>query len=187
VTYPSIICINPTPTAGISANPTTLDTSNPETEILNTTTGAVSYEWDMGDNGLYNFFQPGMYTYPMYTLNEFLITLTATSDKGCVDTAQYTIFFDNSLIFYVPNTFTPDGNEYNNVFKPILTSLVASYQLQIYNRWGELIFESFDKEIGWDGSYKGGIVQNGAYNWVIKIKTDGTQTHVKRGNVLLLR
>jgi gliding motility-associated-like protein len=187
VIYPSIICINPTPTAGISANPTTLDSSNPETEILNTTTGAVSYEWDMGDNGLYNFFQPGMYTYPMYTLNEFLITLTATSDKGCVDTAQYTIFFDNSLIFYVPNTFTPDGNEYNNVFKPILTSLVASYQLQIYNRWGELIFESFDKEVGWDGSYKGGIVQNGAYNWVIKIKTDGTQTHVKRGNVMLLR
>jgi gliding motility-associated-like protein len=187
VIYPSIICINPTPTAGISANPTTLDSSNPETEILNTTTGAVSYEWDMGDNGLYNFFQPGMYTYPMYTLNEFLITLTATSDKGCVDTAQYKIFFDNSLIFYVPNTFTPDGNEYNNVFKPILTSLVASYQLQIYNRWGELIFESFDKEVGWDGSYKGGIVQNGAYNWVIKIKTDGTQTHVKRGNVLLLR
>ena len=187
VTYPSIICINPTPTAGISANPTTLDTSNPETEILNTTTGAVSYEWDMGDNGLYNFFQPGMYTYPMYTLNEFLITLTATSDKGCVDTAQYTIFFDNSLIFYVPNTFTPDGNEYNNVFKPILTSLVAEYQMQIYNRWGEIIFESFDKEVGWDGSYKGGIVQNGAYNWVIKIKTDGTQTHVKRGSVNLLR
>jgi gliding motility-associated-like protein len=187
VVYPSIICINPTPTAGISANPTTLDTSNPETEITNTTTGAVSYEWDMGDNGLYNFFQPGLYTYPMYTLNEFLITLTATSDKGCVDTAQYTIFFDNSLIFYVPNTFTPDGNEYNNVFKPILTSLVAEYQMQIYNRWGELIFESFDKEVGWDGSYKGGIIQNGAYNWVIKIKTDGTQTHVKRGNVLLLR
>jgi gliding motility-associated-like protein len=187
VVYPSIICINPTPTAGISANPTTLDTSNPETEITNTTTGAVSYQWDMGDNGLYNFFQPGLYTYPMYTLNEFLITLTATSDKGCVDTAQYTIFFDNSLIFYVPNTFTPDGNEYNNVFKPILTSLIAEYQMQIYNRWGELIFESFDKEVGWDGSYKGGIVQNGAYNWVIKIKTDGTQTHVKRGNVLLLR
>jgi gliding motility-associated-like protein/uncharacterized repeat protein (TIGR01451 family) len=187
VIYPSIICINPTPTAGISANPTTLDTSNPETEILNTTTGAVSYEWDMGDNGLYNFFQPGMYTYPMYTLNEFIITLTATSDKGCVDTAQYKIYFDNSLIFYVPNTFTPDGNEYNNVFKPILTSLVAEYQLQIYNRWGELIFESFDKEVGWDGSYNGSIVQNGAYNWVIKIKTDVTQTHTKLGNVLLLR
>jgi gliding motility-associated-like protein len=187
VTYPSIICINPTPTAGISANPTTLDTSNPETEILNTTTGAVSYEWDMGDNGLYNFFQPGMYTYPMYTLNEFIITLTATSDKGCLDTAQYKIYFDNSLIFYVPNTFTPDGNEYNNVFKPILTSIVDSYLLQIYNRWGELIFESNDKEVGWDGSYNGSIVQNGAYNWVIKIKTDGTQTHTKRGNVLLLR
>lgn len=187
VIYPSIICINPTPTAGISANPTTLDTSNPETEILNTTTGAASYEWDMGDNGLYNFFQPGMYTYPMYTLNEFIITLTATSDKGCVDTAQYKIYFDNSLIFYVPNTFTPDGNEYNNVFKPILTSIVDSYLLQIYNRWGELIFESNDKEVGWDGSYNGSIVQNGAYNWVIKIKTDGTQTHTKRGSVNLLR
>ncbi|MBP6091690.1 MAG: DUF11 domain-containing protein, partial [Crocinitomicaceae bacterium] len=136
VIYPSIICINPTPVAGISANPTTLDTSNPETEILNTTMGAVSYEWNMGDNGLYSFFQPGMYTYPMYTLNEFLITLTATSDKGCVDTAQYKIYFDNSLIFYVPNTFTPDGNEYNNVFKPILTSIVDTYVLQIYNRWG---------------------------------------------------
>jgi gliding motility-associated-like protein/uncharacterized repeat protein (TIGR01451 family) len=187
VTYPSIICINPTPTAGISANPTTLDTSNPETEIINTSTGASSYEWNMGDNGLYSFFQPGMYTYPMYTLNEFIITLTATSDKGCVDTAMYKIFFDNSLIFYVPTAFTPDENEYNNVFKPILTSIVAEYNLQIYNRWGELIFESNDKEVGWDGSYNGRMTQNGTYNWVIKIKTDGTQTHVKRGSVTLLR
>ena len=187
VTYPSIICINPTPKAGISANPTTLDTSNPETEIINTSTGASSYEWNMGDNGLYSFFQPGMYTYPMYTLNEFIITLTATSDKGCVDTAMYKIFFDNSLIFYVPTAFTPDGNEYNNVFKPILTSIVAEYNLQIYNRWGELIFESNDKEVGWDGSYNGRMTQNGTYNWVIKIKTDGTQTHVKRGSVTLIR
>ncbi|MBP6091477.1 MAG: gliding motility-associated C-terminal domain-containing protein, partial [Crocinitomicaceae bacterium] len=93
----------------------------------------------------------------------------------------------NSLIFYVPNTFTPDGNEYNNVFKPILTSIVDTYVLQIYNRWGELIFESNDKEVGWDGSYNGTIAQNGAYNWVIKIKTDGTQTHTKRGSVNLLR
>jgi gliding motility-associated-like protein len=187
VTYPSIICINPTPTAGISANPTTLDTSNPETEILNTSTGASSFEWNMGDNGMYSFFQPGMYTYPMYTLNEFNITLTATSDKGCLDTAMYKIFFDNSLIFYVPTAFTPDGNEYNNVFKPILTSIVAEYNLQIYNRWGELIFESNDKEVGWDGSYNGRMTQNGTYNWVIKIKTDGTQTHVKRGSVSLIR
>jgi gliding motility-associated-like protein len=123
----------------------------------------------------------------MYALEEYMITLTAISDKGCLDTAMLKIVFDNSLLFYVPNAFTPDGNEYNNEFKPILSSQVVSYQLQIYTRWGELIFESNDKEVGWDGSFRGAIVQNGTYTWVVKIKTNGTQTYVKNGSVSLIR
>lgn len=188
VTYPNYVCINPTPTAGISATPTTLDSANPFTTVTNTSSGASSYVWNMGDNSSDKFyFQPGLYEYPMYTRDKFTIVLTAISNKGCVDSTFFDILFDNELILYVPNSFTPDGNEYNNTFKPVLTSRVTDYELRIYNRWGEMLFETYDKEIGWDGNFNGSLVQDGVYVWEIKLKTDGTKTYLKRGTVTMLR
>jgi gliding motility-associated-like protein len=74
------------------------------------------------------------------------------------------------LLVYVPNTFTPNNDVLNNTFKPILTAGFDrfNYQLLIFNRWGEIIFESLDPDIGWDGSYNGNIMQDGVYTWKIK-------------------
>jgi gliding motility-associated-like protein len=74
----------------------------------------------------------------------------------------------------VPNSFTPDGDQFNQVFVPIFSSAVdqSSYHLSIFDRWGELIFESFDLQVGWDGTYKvnQGMVQDGMYIWKIDFK-----------------
>ncbi|MDX1652570.1 MAG: gliding motility-associated C-terminal domain-containing protein, partial [Brumimicrobium sp.] len=80
------------------------------------------------------------------------------------------------LIYYVPNTFTPDNDNFNEVFKPIFTSGFDpfDYKLLIFNRWGEIIFESNNAEVGWDGTYGADseqIVKDGTYVWKIIFKT----------------
>jgi gliding motility-associated-like protein len=187
-TYTDFICVLPTPVAGIDADPTQLNAAEPNTYISNTSYGASSYVWNLGDELLdYTYFEPGDHAYPIYNYDEYLISLIAIGENGCSDTAHLLIEFDNSLIIYVPNTFTPNGDEINEVFQPILPVPVTSYRLRIFDRWGEMIFESFDPEIGWDGSYQGRMVQDGTYTWDIVIVTVVADTYTKRGHVNMLR
>jgi gliding motility-associated-like protein/uncharacterized repeat protein (TIGR01451 family) len=188
VQYGDIVCVLPSPTAGIEVNPEWLDSSDPSVEVANTSIGAVSYLWDMGDGSeLLTVNQPGLYTYPLYQLDEYTITQIVTAENGCTDTAFYTVEIDNDLLIYVPNTFTPDNDEYNQQFKPVVASQITAYHLSIYNRWGEILFESFDKNVGWDGTYNGTVVQNGTYIWTAVVSTNGTNKIVKNGHVNLIR
>jgi gliding motility-associated-like protein len=188
IQYDDVVCVLPSPTAGIEANPEWLDSSDPTVEVTNTSIGAVSYVWDMGDGSeLLTVNQPGLYTYPLYQLDEYTITQIVTAENGCTDTAFYTVEIDNDLLIYVPNTFTPDNDEYNQQFKPVIASQITAYHLSIYNRWGEILFESFDKNVGWDGTYNGTIVQNGTYIWTAVVSTNGTNKIVKNGHVNLIR
>ena len=186
--YNDIICVLPSPTAGLEASPEWLDSSDPSVEVTNTSSGAVSYVWDMGDGSEpITSFEPSTYTYPLYQLDEYTITQIVTAENGCTDTAVYTIEIDNDVLIYVPNAFTPDDDEYNQNFTPIISSLIVSYHLTIYNRWGEILFESYDKSVGWDGTYHNERVQDGVYVWEIVVSTDGTNKLVKNGHVTIIR
>jgi gliding motility-associated-like protein len=80
------------------------------------------------------------------------------------------------LLYFIPNTFTPDNDQYNQYFKPVFTSGFDpfDYNLKIFNRWGEIIWESNDPEVGWDGTYNGKLVQDGTYSWKIEFKTNNS-------------
>ena len=103
------------------------------------------------------------------------------------------IQIEEEVIVYVPNTFTPDGDEYNNEFFPVISAGISEdgYALLIFNRWGELIFESHDLSIGWDGTYNGEIVQDGTYTWKLivknKITDDKDQYQQTKRRDLLVR
>ena len=73
------------------------------------------------------------------------------------------------MIFYLPNAFTPNGDENNNYFKPTMTSGLDfdTYHFEIYNRWGEKVFESNDVKFGWDGSY----ANQKSLGWVVFMET----------------
>ena len=90
---------------------------------------------------------------------------------------------------YIPNTFTPNGDELNNEFKPILSSSIAEehYSLFIFNRWGELLFESHNKNVGWNGAFGNKICIPGTYIWKIEF-TDNVnkEKHMKTGHVNLV-
>jgi gliding motility-associated-like protein/uncharacterized repeat protein (TIGR01451 family) len=187
VTYSDFICVLETPDAEIGLSPNYVGIANPDVEITNLTSGADTYSWSFGDTEVYNYFQPGIVTYPTYVSDQYYVSLIAYNDNGCVDSTFRIINFDNSLVIYVPNAFTPDGDEFNNIFKPIFAAPVASYNLKIYNRWGEILFESNDTEVGWDGTYNGTLVQDGVYTWDILVTTFETRTYRKQGTVSILK
>ena len=131
--------------------------------------------------------------YAGLALGNYIVTLTAYSPTGCIDSVSSIIQIKEDLIFYIPNCFTPDDDEFNQFFQPVFTSGFDpyDYNLFIYNRWGELIFESHDAQFGWNGSYGSNsdveIVQDGIYTWKIEFKTsesDERQMIVGHVNVI---
>jgi gliding motility-associated-like protein len=103
------------------------------------------------------------------------------------DTVEIT-FKDCETVLWVPNAFTP-GNSQNNEFQAEGQNL-ASFELIIYSRWGEMVFKSNDIETGWDGTFSGKPCPSDVYVWVIfykEISDPGAGTQVKKGNVLLIR
>ena len=91
----------------------------------------------------------------------------------------------------IPNIFTPDGDEYNENWKPVFHSGYDpyDYHLTIFNRWGEIVFESYDTNYGWDGSYSDeGLTRDNVYVWKIEFKeTSSDKKHRQAGHVTLLK
>ena len=186
--YQDFVCVLPVPTAGISVSDPKIFASEPETYIGNTSIGAATYIWNLGDDAtLSTYFEPGNYSYPVYTLDEFIITLIAIGENGCTDTTFARIEMDNGFLIFVPNTFTPNGDERNNTFQPIIPVPVSSFNMKIYNRWGEIVFESYDPSASWDGYYNGHLVQDGTYIWEIVAVTDKANTYIRKGHLNVLK
>ena len=176
--------------ASFSFNPQSVDAVNSTVQFINTSTNATSYQWSFGDNTGSTQFQP-IHEYDPENCAGFLVTLVA-SDGNCYDTSTQVIQCKEETIFYVPNTFTPDGDEFNNTFFPVFYSGYDpfNFEMLIFNRWGELIFETHNTEIGWDGTYSNGNTdcQDDVYTWKISYKIRQTdEKHVVVGHVTLLR
>lgn len=127
-------------------------------------------------NCSYLFEQPGKYPVVLLVKNQW----------GCIDTVIKTVVIEEEFAFYVPNSFTPNGDGINDVFQPKGMGF-TDYTLDIYDRWGERIFSTNSFYQGWDGYFKGAPCQNGVYNWVIQIKTPQGILKSKNGTVQLLK
>lgn len=113
--------------------------------------------------------------------------------NGCPSNQQQsviTIVECPNTLFYIPNSFTPDGDENNNIFKWVFTSGFDpySFNITVYNRWGECIFESNDPNGYWDGTYNNTMCQAGIYAYRVFFKHIGDDgKHEMIGNLLLLK
>ena len=159
-------------------------------EFTNSSSGAASYTWDFGDGASSTEINPE-YTFTN-NLNGHVITLTAYSQFLCANIDSVEILFNNSLIYYIPNSFTPDGDGHNQTFKPVFTSGFDpyNYEMLIYNRWGEIIFETHDVTYGWDGTYafENSTCQDGIYTYKITFKNPILdERKVVCGSVTLLK
>lgn len=189
--YPSLVCVNQNPISEFSANPGNLNMQNTTSAFTNSSTGASSFIWDFDDATTSTSISP-THTFPNDNPGTYEVMLIAISAEGCVDTSYQIVVVQDELIFYVPNSFTPDGDQYNQTFKPVFTSGFDpfDYHLSIYNRWGELIFESHDTFYGWPGNYGfgNGLCPEGSYTWKLDFKTSLTDARkLYTGSVTIIR
>lgn len=112
-------------------------------------------------------------------------TVTYTDVNGCKATDAIRIFYDPTL--YVPNTFTPNGDDFNDFFRAIGGN-ISEFEMDIYNRWGELIRTLRNLDESWDGTYKDLPSPDGTYVWKIRYKgMESEAVYVLEGHVNLLR
>ncbi len=117
---------------------------------------------------------------------QYILTLT---EGECItkDTINISIL-ECGCDLYFPNAYSPDNNNLNELFYPTTECPLKQYKLQIFSRWGALIFESQDMKHGWDGTYKSLPVPNGAYIWVATYQSFITgKKYSQKGSVTLLR
>lgn len=141
-----------------------------------------------------------------FTDNPYSISLNGNSNiqyYSISDAGEYTIDASNicgqftasfkvdmetcSCLFYLPNTFSPDGDEFNNTLELSSICPFAVFRFEIYNRWGELIYETDNHLVNWDGNYKGKIVPDGTYVWKAYYSFKDSVEELKIGHVNVIR
>ncbi len=170
------------PTADFIISSQTLFNDLPIT-FQNTTLNGDYYQWYFGDGNTSNLVHPNN-TYDLP--GTYQILLIATDQKGCIDSIQKPITIEDEYYVYVPNAFTPDGERFNTYFC-ISTIGVKSGEILIFNRWGELVFESKDLNFQWDGTYNGTLIQDGTLSWKLNYTTNSGRTKKITGHITILK
>jgi gliding motility-associated-like protein len=169
-TINNMINVFPNPVADFSFGPSGADITNSLINFTNESSLNDLNNWDFGGLGSSTQANPS-FTFPSDSPGNYNVCLAIETANGCVDTTCQTIIINDIFIIYVPNAFTPNEDGINDYFLPILSGFdPLSYELIIFNRWGELIFESQSQGVWWDGTHKGILCQDDVYVWKIKVK-----------------
>lgn len=145
--------------------------------FTNTSTGATSYTWDFGNSASSLLSNPST----VYSgSGVYEVTLYASNGPVCADSAKFTINVYEEMVFVIPNIFTPNGDNNNDVFRVRSTGL-TELSGTIFNRWGKKLYEwKGDANSGWDGKVNGNVVEDGTYYYVLRLKSaDGTEKELK--------
>lgn len=141
----------------------------------------AAWSWHFGDGDSSNIANPG-HQYPAGT---YVVTETVTNSNGCKASKTDTIVIPEGII--IPNVFTPNGDGQNDVFN-ITTSGVKNFSIEIFNRWGQKVFESNSPMISWDGRTGAGVMaSDGTYYYILKASSMSGQNWSKNGYLELIR
>ncbi|KXK23413.1 MAG: cell surface receptor IPT/TIG domain-containing protein [Bacteroidetes bacterium OLB12] len=190
------------PLASFDLRPNVVYVPNTEMTTFNFSMGATDYAWDFGDGGTSDEIEP-VYTYRVEGVYD--VQLVAINDHGggllCTDTLTRKVTAKQGGITKVPNAFTPNpagpgsgsgggtgGNgTFNDVFLPIVKG-AEEFNMQIFDRWGNLIFESNSANIGWDGYDKNGrTLPAGVYVYKLTIRLSDGQRSTQIGDVTMIK
>lgn len=155
-------------------------------------TDVVAWNWNFGPlaNPANSGEQNPVTVFPEGVPGEYVVWLYVTNDDGCIDSAEATISIVNDVIIFAPNIFTPDGDAFNEGWKVYIEGIdIYDFHLTLFNRWGEIVWESYNKDATWYGTYGSrGIVQDGTYVWVIEAKDSyNDKKYEFRGHVTVLK
>ena len=168
--------------------PSVVSIAEPQVQIENQTTSLNDnyYNWSVLNtqytelNPVINFTKPGKYE----------VCLVVTSFDGCKDTLRKMVEVKGAYNVWIPSSFTPNFDKLNDIFIPVFSPFgidTKHYEFTIFNRWGSLLFNTTNTNVGWDGTYKGEPVIEGVYVFTLKFKDADGVVYDKIGHVTLLR
>ena len=175
------------PNADFYFSPQSITTLNSEVSFINLSTNADIYQWSFGDSLQSQDFEP---TKNYFDAGTYKVKLLIEDQLGCKDSITKSLLVENELIYYLPTSFTPDGDGVNDFFG-IRGFRLDSYQefsFDITNRWGDKIFSTNDVYSHWDGkSSDGSNIIPGLYFWTVTIRDELGKLTKEIGEVTLLR
>ncbi|MBX3162904.1 MAG: gliding motility-associated C-terminal domain-containing protein [Bacteroidetes bacterium] len=177
------VIVYPQPIADFSYTPTQPIESLDEVQFINTSKNAEKFEWNIS---VINQTSQEKNTSALFeNTGTYVVALTAQNEKQCLDTAIKSIYVLPDFTIFVPNIFTPNGDNLNETFKPVVRGQ-KEYRFQIFNRWGQKIFETTDINQGWDGTFRGELAKADSYVWKITV-VSAKEEKVLNGTVNLER
>lgn len=185
-TIENYIEVYPLPYANFTATPEVTNVLQGTIEFTDLSApDIVAWNWDFG-NGDGSTVQYPVYTYIDTGL--FTVWLDVETVNGCADNISHVVEVNPDVMFYIPNTFTPNGDRRNDYFRPYGEGVDwETFEMSIFTRWGEQIFYSADIETPWNGWYKDREVEVGVYVYLIKIVDQNGKQLTYRDHVTLLR
>lgn len=186
ITEISFIEVYENPIAEFTSDPQPASILNPLITFTDQSTDAVEWTWIIADMDTLFGRDP---SYDFANVGTYDVELIVTSIYGCEDSITYPVTIDDNFVFFLPNSFTPNSDGINDILIPVLQGEdPESYEFSIFNRWGELIFNTSDSSEGWDGNYLASIAKSDVYVWKIRVK-DITSNEKKDyfGHINLLR
>lgn len=181
------VCVFPNPNSAFIFSPVQPDTDNPIIELQELATGEISYEWDFA--GVESSTEP-LTSFNLLNSGSLTshICLTVTDINDCQNTFCRDIQMIEKLRVYVPSAFTPDGDGVNEVFVPVVLG-ADFYEFTVFDRWGEILFESSQVGEPWLGEVSGGehFAQPGVYLWHLKVVGQDLEGREYNGHVTLIR
>jgi PKD repeat protein len=169
---PAPIVVHGYPVADFSWAPQPVDVTNPVVQFTDASVDAVNYLWEFAWLGASDLQNP-VFTFPDEDLAEYPVCLTVENSFGCQDTMCRTIRLNSVLQVWVPNAFTPEQDGLNEVFLPVIKGgKPETYHFTMFDRWGTVVFESFEMGEPWIGDVRNGnaFAQNDTYVWRLEVK-----------------
>lgn len=181
VEWKDYITVYPMPEALYTALPTETTINNPSVIFDNISVGGASYVWNFGDNdSIFTTFDKN-HTYQDTGL--FEVQLVAISDQGCIDSSKTFIKINPFYTFFIPTSFSPNGDGKNDVFE-IRGDYIQTCSMQVFDRWGKTLFnQSGGKDVSWDADN----TPQGTYMYKIKMKDTQNKDYEYVGSLTVLR
>lgn len=171
-TFIDYLTVHPKPVADFRHSPNPAYMFNPTVHLTNYSVNGDSYEWFIQDgNPSFSQLEHVQTMFPDGVAGDYEVTLITTSEFGCIDTSTQIVIVLPEVLLFAPNTFTPDDDEFNQDWGVHISGIdIYNFELLIFNRWGQIIWESHDPAASWDGTFNGEYVQQGTYTWTIEAK-----------------
>jgi gliding motility-associated-like protein len=177
------IQVSGAPSAGFSYSPLPAKENTPTNFLSNSSSDVVKWEWDFGDGNTSTEKNPA---HQFEATNFFNVCQTVTNTNNCTDSVCQSVEALVSILFDLPNAFTPNGDGMNDVFL-VRGFGITNMTFRIFNRQGLLVFESKSPNMGWDGTYQSQPQPMDTYVWTLDIEYFNGEKTRKNGEVTLIR